>query len=301
MIPYPRTDWLHFLVSSRGTFSAGVPMRVLAFGLIALLTWALHRVSPRAALSVGLHEVAGAVLALLLAFRFNTGYHRFWEGRTLWGAIVNAARSITRIVEAHADIAPDEREAFARWVVVFVHATRRSLRAEEVHPEVTRLISADEDTAFMAAPHRPMFAAAQLSARLHRYVRDGSLHPMMAHAAEQQVVELLSCIGGAERIMKTPTPLGIVLLLQRALVLFLATLPLALIESLGIMTVLVTMMVAYLTLMIEAIGAELDNPFGHQPNGLPLTRITDTIERNLLGTSPLQLVMSSTPNLGYED
>jgi len=301
VIPYPRTDWLRFLVSPRGTFSPGVPVRVLAFGLIALFFSLLYRANHFVALSVGLHEVAGAVLALLLAFRFNTGYHRFWEGRTLWGAIVNASRSLSRIVETHADISAEERLEFARWVVVFVHATRRSLRAEETFPEIARLVPEDALAGLVAASHRPMFAAAQLSSRLRRYQREGTLDPMMTQRAEQQVVELVACLGGCERIMKTPTPLGIVLLLQRALVLFLATLPLSLAPGLGLVTPLVTMMVAYLTLMIEALGAELDNPFGHEPNDLPLTRITDTIERNLLGTSPLELVMSSTPNQGYED
>lgn len=301
MIPYPRKDWLHFLVSPRGTFSTGVPARVLFFGLTALAVWAGHRATPRLELSVGLHEVAGAVIALILAFRVNTGYNRFWEGRTLWGAIVNAARSVTRIVNEHAAVDADEKRAFAVWTVVFVHATRRSLRFEDEHPEVARLISPAEAKSYATAPHRPMFAAAQMSARLNRYLRDGVMDPMLAQRAETEVVDLMARLGGCERILKTPTPLGIVLLLQRALVLFLATLPLALIHTLGIFVVPVTMMVAYLVLMIEALGAELDDPFGHEPNDLPLSRITDTIEKNLLGSSPLELVLASTPDAGYED
>lgn len=301
MIPYPRKDWLRFLASPRGTFSPGVPARVLAFGAIALGVWVAHRLYARFALPVGLHEVAGAVLALLLAFRFYTGYHRFWEGRTLWGGLVNASRSLHRVVSAHAEAPPEALAVYARWIVVFAHATRRALRSEESRPEIARLLSDEELVAFAASGHRPMHAAAQLSARLHRLVRGGSLDPMLAQRAEQHVGELVACLGGCERILKTPTPLGMVLLLQRALVLFLASLPAALIESLGILAVLVTMMVAYLALMIEALGAELDNPFGHEPNDLPLTRICDTIERNLLGSTPLDLVMASTPNDGYED
>lgn len=69
-------------------------------------------------------------------------------------------------------------------------------------------------------------------------------------------------------------------------VLYLSTLPLALVDTLGVLTPLVTMIVAYPVLMIEALGRELDDPFGHAPNNLPLSHICDTIERNLLGTSP---------------
>ncbi|WP_437290014.1 bestrophin family protein [Sorangium sp. So ce406] len=293
MIPYPRSDWLHMLVSPRGSFSPGVMRRVLAFGAIAAAQWLANRYIPRVGLSIGLYEVAGAVIALILAFRTNTAYNRFWEGRTLWGSIVNASRNITRIVKAHAAVDPAAVREFAVWVVVFVHASRRSLRGQSERPEIERLLSAEQAEAMAAHAHPPLHAAQQISERIAAFARAGSLERNMAVCAEEELNTLVNCLGGCERILKTPTPLGYVLLLQRGVVLYLATLPLALIDAIGAMTPIVTMMVAYPVLMIEALGGELDDPFGHEPNDLPLTRICDTIERNLLDSSSLALVMAS--------
>ena len=295
MLPYARRDWLHLLVSPRGSLSPGVMRRVLIFGAIATALWLADRYIPRVGLSIGLYEVAGAVIALILAFRTNTSYNRFWEGRTLWGSIVNASRNVTRIVNAHAAVAPSAARELAVWVVVFAHATRRSLRGQAERPEIQRLLSAEQAEAMAAHVHPPLYAAQQVSDRLAAFVRAGSLERNMAVCAEEELNILVNCLGGCERILKTPTPLGYVLLLQRGVVLYLATLPLALIDAIGAMTPIVTMMVAYPVLMIEAIGGELDDPFGHEPNDLPLTRICDTIERNLLGSSPLNLVMASKP------
>ncbi|KYF77641.1 hypothetical protein BE11_34740 [Sorangium cellulosum] len=293
MIPYTRRDWLHLLVSPHGSLSPGVMRRVLVFGAIAAALWLADRYIPRVGLSIGFYEVAGAVVALILAFRTNTAYNRFWEGRTLWGSIVNASRNITRIVSAHAAVDPAAARELAVWVVVFVHAARRSLRGQTERPEIQRLLSAEQAEAMAAHDHPPLHAAQQISERIAAFARAGSLERNMAVCAEEELNTLVNCLGGCERILKTPTPLGYVLLLRRGVALYLATLPLALIDAIGFMTPIVTMMVAYPVLMIEALGGELDDPFGHEPNDLPLTRICDTIERNLLGTSPLVLVMAS--------
>jgi putative membrane protein len=105
---------------------------------------------------------------------------------------------------------------------------------------------------------------------------------MMAATAEGEIVALVNCLGGCERIRKTPTPLGYVVLSQRLITIVLASLPFALLDQLGIFTPLVTIAVAYPILFIEGLGSELDNPFGHDVNDLPLTRICKTIEENLL-------------------
>lgn len=301
MLPYGKQDWFHMLVSPRGSFSPGLPRRVAAFGGIAFATWLGHRFDSRFQLTVGLYEVAGAVIALILAFRTNTSYNRFWEGRTLWGGIVNASRNLSRIVSTHAKVDPHAAREFDTWVVVFAHASRRSLRDEPERPEIDRLLAEETAVPIASHPHLPMLAAAQLSNRIAAMARTGALDPMMAARAEEEVCALINLIGGCERILKTPTPLGYVLLLRRCVALYLATLPLAMVRELGVITPLVTMMVAYSVLMIEALGQELDDPFGHDPNDLPLSRICDTIERNLLGSSSLDLVLSSTAVLPYED
>jgi len=241
---------------------------------------------PRLSLSVGYHEIAGAIIALALAFRTNTGYARFWEGRTLWGAIVNASRNLVRTVEVHARPDAKELERFATWVVVYAHTTRRSLREQDQAPEIAALLGDEELSGLRAQPHRPLAAAAELSRQLRDIAMKHAMAPMMVTHAESLIANLVDYLGGCERIRRTPTPYGFVLLVRRCIVIFLASLPLALVDSQGIRTIIVTMLVAYPVLMIEALASELDDPFGHDANDLPLSRICAIIEKNLLGTEP---------------
>lgn len=293
MIPDASTSWLRALTSPRGSFSPGVTQRVLAFGVIAVGVWVAHRINARVALSIGHYEVAGAVIALVLAFRTNTSYDRFWEGRRLWGAIVNASRNLARIAAAHGRSKPDAVREFDVWIAAFAHAARRSLRSEIERPEVARLLGAAAYARLSSHATPPLYAARELSERLARFTLDG-LDANMTARAEAQVVALVDAFGGCQRIVKTPTPLGYVLLIQRCMVLYLAALPLGLVGDLGALTPLVTMMVAYPVLMIEALGRELDDPFGHEPNDLALSRICEGLEVDLLGSSSIELVMSST-------
>jgi putative membrane protein len=285
MIPYPRGGWLRFLVAPHGSFVRGVPLRVLAFGVIAAIAWAGDRYLSLH-LPIGPHEIAGAIIALILAFRTNTAYNRFWEGRTLWGAIVNSCRNLTRIAMHHSGQDSVEARAFATWVVVFAHSSRRWLRGETDWPEIQALLPADAYEVLVRSPHPPLHAADELSRHVAALVRRGSLDPMMAASAEGEIVALVNCLGGCERIRKTPTPLGYVVLSQRLIAITLASLPFALIEQVGALTPLITMTVAYPILLIEGLGTELDNPFGHDVNDLPLTRICKTIEENLLAAPP---------------
>lgn len=300
MIPYQQLDWLRLLVSPRGTFTRGVPLRVAGFGAFGFLAYVVHAYVTPVHLPVGLHEIAGAVIALILAFRTNTAYARFWEGRTLWGAIVNACRNLHRIGAEHAwPDAPAEATEFSERIVLFAHATRRVLRSQSLEGEAARLLGDHPDRAALGAAGHPALAcAAMLSRRIRDAARAGRLDSVLAEHAERLVGVLVDQLGGCERILKTPTPLAYVLLMHRVVAFFLATLPLALVAEVGPLTPVLTMMVAYPMMLIEGVGAELDDPFGHDPNDLPLTRICTTVERNLLHSSdgsPVRIGAGSGP------
>ena len=128
-----------------------------------------------------------------------------------------------------------------------------------------------------------MHAAEQMSLALTRLAP--ALPPLILPLAEEQVVKLIDCLGGCERISKTPTPLGYVLLIQRLAAMFLATLPFALVARVGMATPFIVVIVAYPLLMIEALGSELDDPFGYDANDLALNQICATIQSDLTSTA----------------
>lgn len=286
MIPYSPRNWLRLLFSARGTLSRGVLLRVLAFGAIAGAVVAADELGHSVHLPAGVHETSAAVVALILAFRTNTAYNRFWEGRSLWGAIVNASRNLAQIAECHVKDGENEARVFSTWIVVFAWVTRRRLRSETSWPEIERLIEPADFAALVGSPHPSLFAARRLSATIARWVTEGRIEPMMGVNAQRVIATLVDSLGGCEKIAKTPSPLGHILLMERFIALYLATLPFMLVTRIEMLTPLATMLIAYPILLLDALGATLDDPFGHDPSHLPLTRICLTIEKDLLGTSP---------------
>lgn len=287
MIRYSSRSWFRLLFSTRGSLSRGVALRVVAFGALAAAVVAVDELGVRVHLPAGVHETSAAVVALILAFRTNTGYNRFWEGRSLWGAIVNASRNLAQVAECHVkDPGGDEARTFATWIVVFAWVTRRRLRSEASWPEIERLLGADDFARLSAAPHPPLFAMRQISTTIARWSAEARIEPMMATQAQRLAAALVDSLGGCEKIAKTPTPLGHVLLMERFVAIYLATLPFMLVTRIERLTPIATVLIAYPILLLDSLGAALDDPFGHDPSHLPLTRICLTIEKDLLGTAP---------------
>jgi ion channel-forming bestrophin family protein len=284
MIPYNRGAWVRLLFTPRGSLAKAVPGKVLTFGVLAVIVCVVDHFTPASLrLPVGFHEVAGVLIGLILAFRTNTAYARFWEGRTLWGGIVNASRNLARVVNDHAGLEEAESREFRAWIVAFAHSTRCRLRGLDEVREAADILPREDYEALAAARHPGLFCADQLSRRIAELAARQALDPMMAATAEEQVITLVNCLGGCERILRTPTPLGYILLMERGLLLYIGTLPAGLVGRLGWATPIVTMGVAYLALMIETIGNELDNPFGVGVFDIPLDHICSNIAYDLLG------------------
>ncbi|MGD9724190.1 MAG: bestrophin family protein [Pirellulales bacterium] len=287
MIPYERGAWIRLLFATHGSLARAVLGRVLTFGGLALAVCAVDQFTHHSIrLPVGFHEIAGVIIGLILAFRTNTAYARFWEGRTLWGGIVNASRGLAMTVTNHAGLDEAESREFRSWIVAFAFATRCRLRGLPEVTDAASVLAPDDYQRLKVAPHPAVFCANELSRRIADLVERQALNPMLATVAEGRLATLIDCLGGCERILKTPTPLGYILLMERGVFLYLVTLPAGLVGRLGWLTPVVTVGVAYLVLMIEAIGNELDNPFGTEPSDIPLDHICGNLAFELLGVGP---------------
>lgn len=277
----------------RGSVTPFVLPRVLASGAMALAVCAVVRVAERwlgldLTLDVAPHELAGAVLGLLLVLRTNAGYDRWWEARKLWGGIVNQSRNFAIGALAYGPDDPAWRDRVVRWTAAFGHASRASLRGQPLPPEVAALVGAEGAARLAAADHPPSAVALTL-ARLLRGAGVG-----MDRFAFQQVdterAALLDHLGGCERIVKTPLPVVYAIKVRRFIVLYLLTLPLALLPELDRVWLvpIITMMLAYPLFSLDQIGVELQNPFAEEHlSHLPLTDICATIERNVLALPAL--------------
>ena len=282
----PSDDFWPEAFAFREAVSFEVVRDTLAFTLWSVAVCGLNAaIHPDLGIEVTPYELAGAALSLLLVLRTNAGYSRWWEGRQLWGGIVNQSRTLCLTALTNGPDDPAWRSNLVRWTIAFAHVSRRTLRGERDLPEVAALLGADEAARLAAARHMPTAVSARIAALL-REARETSTSPHVAVAllpAETSRDRLLDHIGGCERILKAPLPRVYGVNIRRFIFLFLGTLPFGLLAKLDWVTPLATLMIAYPILVVDYIGVALQNPFHPTDLGhLPLEDICATIEGDLL-------------------
>ena len=286
----PRPDFWRHVLEWDGSGEDKVNLSALAFGLFATLVWFVDWATP-AGIDLGLkvapYEIAGAILGSLVVLRTNAGLDRWYEARKLWGGIINESRNLAVLVSANGPEDGRWSREVVGWVAAFGHVTRRSLRGQKVLAELEGLIGPDEVERLAGAEHKPSAVSLKIAALL-REGRDSGLLDRGAYLkAEDQRALLIDHVGGCERILKTPLASAYVVLIRRFLVVFLVSLPFALLRRVEWMTPVLTLMVAYPILALDHIADDLQHPFSTKSiNHLPLNDITTTIETNVLALLP---------------
>jgi putative membrane protein len=285
MVDYDGRSWLRVALQVRGSVLPRIAVRVaLALALGAAATYTLEKQGFK--IPSLLHTLIGAALGLLLVFRTNASYDRWWEGRRLLGNLVNRSRDLARQIASYVPEGPDagaegDRAKLRRWTVLFYRLGAQSLRAERELAPVASLMTHDERAKVEAAAHRPVVVHAWISKRLAELATEGALTEQRLQVMDANLGMLHDALGGCERIVKTPVPFAYAQHSKLLVTLFCFTLPFAMSETLGWLTPLGSGLVAFALFGVDEIGVEIEDPFGHDPNDLPVDAIGDTIERNL--------------------
>jgi len=288
MIKYDPHRWFDHFFVIRGSLAREISGRVsfCAIWTVAVVTVHFHWFP--VAIPLLLHTLVGTALGLLLVFRTNASYDRFWEGRKLWGGIVNETRNLIR--GATEQFGTDREGLFelTRWTAIFPFAAASGLRGDGgIGPLATQL-SAQEVGSVTQAQHVALAVASRMTAVLNRARRAGRFSDIVYVGLDQNIQQLVDYLGACERILKTPLPFAYVVHLRRALVIYCFTLPFALVSSYGWYTILDVILIAYLLFGIEEIGVEIDRPFGTDDNDLPLEDICETIHLNLYAIAGIE-------------
>ncbi len=274
----------------QNSVTPGIKWRVVIFGLIATVVWAVgtHTVLiPSSA--VAPYELIGVTLAVMVMIRSNAGYDRWYEGRKLWGGIVNQSRNLAQIGVAYGQRGDGWGEQFVRWVAAFSHACRHSLRGERDVEDMNDLLDKHELAELRQAEHMPLFVSNRIARILQDAVDGEQMDRFAFMQAEEQRGMLIDHIGACERILKTPLAGALSVKIRRFLFLYLSALPFGLFDKVGIGTPLIVMLVAYPLLSLDQISVELQNPFSrNRLSHLPLNDICGTIQRNLLALVGMQ-------------
>ncbi len=285
MIEYDVHDWDSHLYDIKGSMVREILGRVLVCVVWAVVVVVIHKYAQPLAIPSTVHGLVGVALGLLLVFRTNASYDRFWEGRKMWGGIVNETRNLGRASSVLLKEEPGLMGAVLRWTIAWAYAARDSLRGEKSLGPVGDELPPEEVQAVLTAGHVPLAVARRITTTLADARDRGRISDYVLMTLDQNTQLLIDYLGACERIHKTPLPFAYVVHLRRALILYNFTLPFALVDSFGWGTILATLMVAYTFFGIEEIGVEIEDPFGRDDNDLPLEDICATIQRNLLAFS----------------
>jgi ion channel-forming bestrophin family protein len=288
-----RLSWMQYTLRLRGSVIPAVFPRTLLCGLFAVLISAIHiriPVNIPALASV----VSNVVLGLMLVFRTNTAYERFWEGRKLWGSVTNASRNLARhIWVTIPDRTPQDRQAKRAaldLIVAFAVTMKLHLRREIINEELQPLLSAPQYENLQGMNNPPLEVAFWIQDYLQQQHDSDRLNIHQLISLQQLLNTLVDCLGGCERILKTPIPMAYAIHLKQLLLIYCFTLPFQFVTQLGWWTAAVVMLVSFTLFGIEAIGMEIENPFGRDYNDLPLDTICDAMKRNIDDLTKVQPV-----------
>jgi putative membrane protein len=281
MIHYDPHRWLDHLFDIRGSLAREISLRVGVCAIWAVAVVVFHRRVSPVGTSMLLHSLVGTAIGLLLVFRTNASYDRYWEGRRLWGGIVNDTRNLIRGASVHLADDLTLLRTLTRWTALFPWTVANTLRDESDLGPFADELTPEQQQAVHSAQHPALFVADRMTACLLQARRQGLITDVIQAWLDSNIHHLVDCLGGCERIRKTPLPFAYVVHLRRALIIFCFTLPFALVESAGWFTILIVLFVSYTLFGIEEIGVEIEGPFGNDANDLPMQEICETIRNNV--------------------
>lgn len=277
--------WFKIALQLKGSVILAIYRRVALCGLFGMIISILYHFRLPVSHPIFENVIPSIVLGLLLVFRTNTAYERFWEGRKCWGNIVNNVRNLSRqLWVAVIEIKPEDREEkilALRLLIAFAVATKLHLRSEPVNNQLEELMSPRRYFKLKTMNNPPLEIAFWISDYLQQQYNRHYLSIYQLTAMQTLINNLVDNLGGCERILKTPIPLAYAIHLKQLLLIYCLLLPFQMVQTLGWWTGAIVALISFTLFGIEAIGIEIENPFGYDANDLPLDAICSTMKRNI--------------------
>lgn len=223
----------------------------------------------------------GFVISLLLVFRTNTAYERWWEGRKLWGALVNCSRNLT--VKINAILSKDDediRMKLIEHVSHFPFALKNHLRnvSSMNEEELSKLFQMVE---FKSKKHIPLQISQSFYTELIKLQREGKITGEQLLILNQESQQWMEICGACERIRNTPIPYSYSTFLKKFIFIYVLTMPVIYGPVLMYFAIPLVVFVFYVLASLEIIAEEIENPFGTDANDLPLDEIAKNIRNSV--------------------
>ncbi len=227
-----------------------------------------------------MHGLLSFVISMLLVFRTNTAYDRWWEGRKQWGSLVNNSRGLA--IKLSAMLSPDnqsDRDFFKKMIPNFAVALKNHLRSEETKLQLFE--DAEIDYTIDHSKHIPNQISLLMNKRLQNMLRQGKISQEQLLFINPEVQSFNDICGACERIKNTPIPYSYSAFLKKFIFIYVVTLPFGYVFSLGYYVIPVIAFIFYVIASLELIAEEIEDPFGNDANDLPIEKISKNIEWNV--------------------
>jgi putative membrane protein len=264
------------------TFKALIPGLLVACAYTALLVVADSKlITKELRIAPFIYQLVGIVLGLLLVFRTNTAYERWWEGRRLLGQLLNTSRNLALKLNAYLpaeDLAT--RQYLATLTTNFAFALKEHLR-QGVKEEELLETSPATLLYVTAANHIPNRIASLIFEEVQQLNVKGVLKNEHLITLNPQLEALTDITGGCERIKKSPIPQAYRVHLLKFIFLFITVLPWGLVGDMHYWAMLIVAMIFYAFVGLDFIANEIEDPFGNDANDLPTDAICNSIKASV--------------------
>jgi putative membrane protein len=284
MIRYNPKEWFTFIFRfhKADTFRTLAPLILLISLYAGCIAWIelefLHIDNESQIKNVTVvHTTLGLVISLLLVFRTNTAYERWWEGRKMWGSLVNSSRNLSFKLSI---LLPNETVFFNTMISNYAFALKNHLRDQLI------LSDFDECQGFNRSDlqkdkHIPNQIYRILLNRILEHEKNGVLKPEHLLLINTEMMNFTDVMGACERIRKTPIPFSYSVFLKKFIFLYVMTFPIGFVFTLGFLVMPVVGIIFYVLASLELIAEEIEDPFGNDANDLPTDEISRVIRNSI--------------------
>lgn len=277
MINYNPKEWFTFLFRfhKSDTLRELFPLLIGVGVYAAFVTWLLLDYVHLPDSSVihktnVVHTTLGFVLSLLLAFRINSAYDRWWEGRKLWGSLVNNSRNLAIKIKHLGN--QDDVQFYNRYIPLYAEVLKDHLRQD---------LKGDYDSLLNDNKHLPNQIASLMIGRSYELNQSGQLNTEQLMSINAELMSFTDICGACERIRNTPIPYNYGVFIKKFIFFFVMSLPLTWAFELHYYIIPIIAFVLYVLASIELIAEEIENPFGFDENDLPLDTLASNIKKHI--------------------
>jgi ion channel-forming bestrophin family protein len=229
---------------------------------------------------IAVHSLVGFVLSLLLVFRTNTAYDRWWEGRKIWGSFTNNSRNLGMKLKSYLAQNSDALEFFRIQIGNYVMAAKYRLRSGDALNHLDFIENFDANF-YQKKEHLPNAIGQTMYDKINMLYKNGSITGHQLLALNQEIASFADNMGGCERIKNTPIPVSYNIFIKKMIFIYVFTMPISFVLEFGFWAIPIVTLVFFAFAAIEIIAEEIEDPFGKDSNDLALDSIVKNIKANL--------------------